>query len=139
MNTSDIDKQVEEYLQKRKILDNKISLLQKARDYFGLINAYNKLIELDNIMGSVVKNKPKLAYVYIKTHQKELAENALQTVSLFDRENGTRIIMLLSLFMQLEEDPNLINIIKDTITAWLSNPQTSSLLKEIVFDFEDYL
>lgn len=46
--------------------------------------------------------------------------------------------MLLGLFLQIEDNPYVSELIRNTLSSWIADPKSAEHTKSLVFDYEDY-
>jgi hypothetical protein len=115
--------------------------LQSKRDFAGLIKIHDEYLQLSGAVGTFINRIPQKAYCYARLGKKEEATQLLKEFSgysiVIGQDEMEFTAMVLAHFIASDSvafRPVQINNLK----IWLQTPTRSEIVRQIVFDYEDF-
>ena len=117
-------------------------LAKEDRDFEILILTHELSKKLNNSMRNMARRTAKLAYCHARKGRIEEAKNELEKLKDYslgmDSGEYYRVVTLLSFFITNNAE-NLDLVQLNTIRNWLQDPEASIQVKEIIFDYIDFI
>lgn len=135
MNTEEVTRIMKEF----QVLEQSS---REERDFEILIFVYDQYRERINTVGNKAKRTAQIAYCHARKGRTDEAKKELKTLESLSFGMGDdeyyRVVTLLSFF--ITNDAENLNVMQvNTIRNWLQEPEASQQVREIVFDYIDYI